>query len=402
MERDTTRLGASEILADFVIPADVVRTLKLDAVLRTRGVTVPAEPVQIDFFAEAPCDRTLTAPVLDASAGGLIAGLAKKVTRPVPLFVLDTGWPDPLTADRSRTLISQMVSTVRSALGVPFTAPPPTAFQPPSSSHCQRIARALEEFEQLDPNRAVPVIYVPLSREQGAESLLHELLFTGELLNRSQLPRPNRPRLPIPADVLRDARAFATSRLQTIPPKITGRVTTTEKAIVESLIHVATARSILEGGAFVVSESWVLSQNVLAYAAPLDLTGLVVTAAGNFGVNIVDDRVDFARRALTSAEFVTVLNTTPDGAPVCGSSTVAGQQLQQMAVVGFNGDVVDGSATSFATPRVAWLIALAEASRTTAVNTESWAAEFRRRLLGLRPSATNPWLEPQRILSLWK
>jgi hypothetical protein len=318
------------------------------------------------------------------------------------VFVADTGWPSAAHARTSIEYLNGMLADVRRALGIPFTPLALPDFKGPTSNHCVRVSDALAELQAMDIRAAVPVVYVPLSREQGAESLLRELIFTADVLSRVGLPSAGGASIVVPADVIAAARDFANSRITKIPPAITGRVSTTEKAIVEGIVHVATAAALLRKSTFVLSASWTLNQGVLQYAAPLEINGLVVVAAGNFGLNVIGDRVDFARRAASSAEFVTVLNMADTGELVCNSSNVGASSLDKIAAVGFSGDVIDGSATSFATPRVAWLLALAEASRSLDVASGLWAAEFRSRLIGSRRAKDLLLTDPAALLSLWQ
>lgn len=91
----------------------------------------------------------------------------------------------------------------------------------------------------------------------------------------------------------------------------------------------------------------------------MDISERCVAAAGNDGKDIFQqtNRVFFASRSIGFMDTIVVLNGGPGGR-LGNSSCMSATRLEAAYTVTFDGRVGQSSGTSFAAPRVAWLLAL--------------------------------------------
>jgi hypothetical protein len=331
--------------------------------------------------------------------------LANTPRRQVYLFVLDSGWPTAKEYDFSRRETLKMFDSVRQAWKLPAkkrgTGLPP--FTDPSNKHCQEVMTALSAFQNLDlTTHRVPIIYFPVTLEQDSKPVLQELL---ELAYVKDKMGPGIGDSPPPRDVLRDALGYAQDVLKTLPkdacvPKTNGvcsRQVHTNKAILEALwilgdaiTETSSARPV-----YFINESWTVANDSLNPRVPGRPHGIAVVAAGNNGttVNSDSDGVDFARQCFPARVVLAVLYVTAGKGLQCKSSKVKEEKtvLANTMATAFDGSIPDNCGTSFASPRVAWLLALAEAYRTYEIDRTQWASDVQRRLVSTRSSA--PGLE---------
>ena len=191
-----------------------------------------------------------------------------------------------------------------------------------------------------------------------------------------------------------------------IPEFITGEITETDKAVLESTVILAAEAARLENTFHIVNESWVVATDIIRYDQPSNPMGIIVAAAGNDSININLKEVDFAHRSSTGGSFLAVMNVDRNGDPTCSSSLIDLSVLDTSSAIGFSGAIAGRSATSYAAPRVSWLLAAAEAVRPKPVEAGLWPGQVQARIKGTRSAITPASLrvllgDPVKLASLW-
>jgi hypothetical protein len=269
------------------------------------------------------------------------------------------------------------------------------------------VRRALQEFEGLDPNHHVKVVYIPLTQEQGAQDLLDILLVTSYLL----MYQAEHPGAPIEKKVLQTAKQNADGVVGSLQKTWVGESINTDKALLDAVLWVGTAWADLKQTGFVVNESWTVPHNqyFVNYIEPPE--GIVTAAVGNLGQNINSARseVDFSQRCSTTLDTLAVMNLRPQDGSLCCSSMIDEQNVPTAMAAGFDGEVSGTDCaslcgTSFAAPRVAWIIAAGESLRSSAFDSSRWGLNVRSRIFSARQSGVQgfqaTWLDTVRYLSL--
>lgn len=381
---DTRRRGSNGITFDLPLPANLLRDKSIVALVKEPFASLPSEPLRVKFETQE-CSTPNPGPVLSQQQRGELEKVLKGAKRTVPLYIVDTGWPSAPAQKESWEHLRSLLHIVREHFGL--AAPPPLslpAFVEPRVDHCTRIDRALEEFRTINRER-VRVVYVPMSKEQGAAALLREMIEVADTVRRI-VSKFRRDQLPatVPPDILNNAKRFAADVITRVPDSITGEITETDKAVLESTIILAAEAARLEKTFHVVNESWVVATDVIRYEQPSNPMGLIVTAAGNDEVNINLKEVDFAHRSSAGWPFVAVMNVDKNGDRTCGSSFIDLSVLETSSAISFSGTIAGRSATSYAAPRVSWLLAAAEAVRPQPVEPGVWPGQVQLRIKGTR------------------
>jgi hypothetical protein len=339
----------------------------------------------------------------------------------VPLLVLDSGWPDESAFRESKRELRDLMSLARAAWGIPpYRSPNDTvSFRKPHYPHVVKVAAAVQELISTVAPGAVDVMYVPLSRDQGATSILRELLVLSQLLeekkaavlghsfcglNRSDpasIPRCAA-QLQLDPNASHAAEVFADSILDLLPDSFppSAIVNRVPAELLTNTTLLSAAWDVLDASVYdlsrpggFISLSWITDplsgwsfNNTVGSNAVF-----VVAAAGNDReiVDGTDTWVDLAGRSVMSRYLLAVLNVTVSGDTTCGSSFVDAGQLAQTNVVGYDGLLADGSCgTSFATPRVAWLLATGEALQTSPRSASTWVGHLLSRIESGRTGTT--------------
>ncbi len=345
--------------------------------------------------------------------GDELAAVRRALSQPIQrhpvLFVLDTGWPDESTYGDSHLALRKIFASVRQGYeGVPDSLPPSdppfVALPRGDASHALLIEHALAPLVKLgEDSKAVTVVYVPLSKLQNSEPYLVELLTLFEIIGNAQSKHVTPDQYRVAQDAAREVIA------STVPQNINGASLNTEEDILIALWTVAgKAFTEQEDNAFFVNESWTALPNTPLEGHPGQPRGLAVVAAGNVDHAMFDvspNNVDFAEKAVTSMNVLSVMNveSVALGDLSCGSSTVSPDNLQVTQVVGYDGDVGPSDkvesgvrqeicGTSFAAPRVAWMLALDEATRQKHIgDNRSWIVGLHQKLMGVHKTDERPW-----------
>jgi len=353
------------------------------------GARVSSEGPFDLFFDSAVAGPLPAAPAPTAEEHDAIVSAIGRVRRSATLYVLDTGWPDQAARDSSIARIVDLVNVVRRVRGFPGSVAPPVRYEPhdpftaPANRHVIDVQEALRPFVDMDGGRIVRVVYVPMTREQGADSVLVHLVHTYLMLRHSRFVGSIRT-TPDDADSLRAIAARNVAVLQDGASR-EYEVFRSAHEILNAVWTVAEYAAEHAGRYYMISTSWLVSgKGILLPAVPGNPAGLLVAGTGNRRERVIDDRIDLAMRARTRAEFLAVMNM-PENSVACRSGTMETTPLRHAAVVGYDGRLADGRcATSYATPRVAWLLSLDQAMERSDPAHSTWSLSIHERLLGMR------------------
>jgi hypothetical protein len=333
--------------------------------------------------------------------------LATNAQREVLVFILDTGWPDATSyADSKRTLHELVRFTQQQFFGRELAKIPDSKpFVEPSNAHCKYVSRALAELRKLDSKDHIKIIYVPLTKEQNAAPLLTELLQTEYVRGATKYSEKQ---LKVPKDLLKRSRAAAENTVRTsYPDKWNGNEIDTDKSILDAILDLGNSYAKEKNTVFFVNESWTVPHDEYHVYYPTTLYGVVLAAAGNAGINITAAQLDFADRSTSHKDTLAVMNLRPGLARLpCNSSYISEKVVDKAMAVAFDGEVVGTTicGTSFAAPRIAWILAADEAVRKAALDPTTWEADLDERLKKARdPNATKfdkLWFDPVVFLKL--
>jgi hypothetical protein len=360
-------------------------------------LTVSKYPMPVKLAEDSKCDTepsTLDHPTLTPDQAAQIIGLLKRGSQRAPVvFILDTGWPSLTAYQESVIVLNGILDDVwRREFGRPFSASPPqNKLLPANNGHCRCIERALKELRALDQglarDRRVRVVYVPLTREQGAESALTDLLQTRILLDRQSAEK-----VVIDDKIVNGSRKEAGAWVKkAFPEKWTGSEVVTEKSILDAVLMIGQAFAKISGTVFFANESWTVrhpdygGQYYVEYQTPE--YGMVTAATGNDGST---NLLDFAQRSPSAKDTMAVLNISRAGVDRT-STRMEQENIDASMAAGFDGYVTnDVFGTSFSAPRIAWFLAAGEAVRAKPVNLGQWAIGLQEILKKLRdPVATD-------------
>lgn len=311
--------------------------------------------------------------------------LADHVNRSATLFILDTGWPDKTAYDESLSALEGVLQVVWKNY---FHLNHPKLrrirkLPSPNQLHCKCIERSLSEFRALDPKRQIKVVYVPMTREQGAAPVLTDILETAYLLQQVSTSNAT-----INRSIVAAARAQAASVVaKHFPDKWVGDEVETDKSIMEGILLVGNKYAEVEQSLIFVNESWTVNHEQYFVNFPSPLDGNVVAATGNADENVNIPLRDFAQRSLQNRDTIAVLNMQ-QSALICHSSRIDKRDLDTSLAIGFDGQVtvtMDVCGTSFSAPRVGWILAAGEVVSTN-VDPHRWGNDLHDCLLKLRPS----------------
>jgi len=311
-------------------------------------------------------ERNLISQLLYASA-----------TRSVYLFIQDTGWPSESAYKSSYKHLFHIMDEAWSQ-GLKRQSPYPrtiSTFQLPTNHHCIDIEASLKEFTSLDTNDRINIIYLPLTKEQGASQLLTELFQLYYLINQtSDVIALNE----LSQDQIAQAKKNASATVKSLPDRWSGNQIQTDVAAICAPLELSFWLGKKNHQFSFFNQSWTTPYRKIKVNFPSPLYGVVVAAVGNESTNynIFDDNhlPDFAERCQGYPDTIGVLNVHRNIQLDPSSSDVRGIFADQAFVAGFDGTVVPGiNGTSFAAPRVAWLLAAHEVLRSKHYSSIEWA-----------------------------
>jgi hypothetical protein len=402
------RPASQSTFVEFPVPESVARTMLADLGF-AKSASAFNFPMQITLGERASLQSPAPAAdhlvLTDAQREALQAALAHEAQRSVLVFVLDTGYPDSTSYATSKLQLRQLVQFVQTQI---FGKTLPSAdvskpFSDPSNHHCKDVARALAELRQLDPGGKIKIVYVPLTKEQNSDGILIDLLQTEWLRNYINYSDAKHP---LSSDVRRRSKNAATDTVRhSFPDKWSGITVETDKSVLDAILDLGDFWARKNNTVFFVSESWTVPHGQYHVYYPSPLSGVVLSAVGNSGENITTNQREFADRSADHKDTIAILNLRPGQGLLCGSSFIDPRDVDSAMAVGFDGEILGDTlcGTSFAAPRIAWFLALDEATRKTALDPNRWELILGNRLLKARdPQASGfnkLWFDPTIFLT---
>jgi hypothetical protein len=382
------QFAPSETLA-FSLPILSAKELADSKEFPQNAVTVSAYSLPVKLADDTLCDTEL--PIRDhktlsaAQKSVLAQTLATQTKRTAVVFILDTGWPSLASYQDSRSALYQILTAIwQSKFGRAFaTAPPMTSIPAAGNDHCRCIDRALKELQTLAPAPAMPpvkLIYIPLTREQGANTILADLLQTSSLLQQLQSGAGQFDQATIDAS-RKAAEELVSTRF---PAAWTSEQIVTDKSLLDAVLWIGRAYSQLNNTLFIANESWTVSTDgpyYVQYQAPQ--YGIVTAATGN---DPNAKLMDFAQRSTSALDTMAIFSLNKVGVVEPQSTMPVSNNLDLSIAAGFDGYVTDDIwGTSFAAPRVAWFLAAGEAVRIAPLDPNSWAGRLKTQIWNFHP-----------------
>ena len=224
------------------------------------------------------------------------------------------------------------------------------------------------------------IIYIPLTREQGASTILIDLLETSDLLQRLDSGTAS-----LQSNSISAARKWSTSLVQShFPKKWSGEEVLTDKSVLDAVLLIGQAYASLSKTVFFANESWTVPHTgkyYVLYQTPE--YGVVTSATGNDGTTKL---WDFAQRAPSNKDTMAIVNMNVLGV-VPQSTRIQEGDIDVAMAAGFDGMVTDDvSGTSFSAPRIAWFLAAGETVRSAPLNLDHWGVNLFEQLHGMRSS----------------
>lgn len=390
--------ATSYLLDVWLSPAVADRLWAFRPFAALRGLRYASAPLDVEFDQAGPGTPYSLNQGVKAR---LAAILSAQPRRQVDLLILDSGWPTAANRAAAYAWFNKMTAAASKAIGLNPAAPlqPSAPFTDAQIGHSTSIDKSLAPFREIDTFASVREIYLPLTNDQGSRTMLVELIRLAEIARYTD----DRDAGPAPA-TLRRADQTAKRIVDQLPPVTRGSELRTDKAVVEALLVVLELAGTSLDRYFVLNESWTARTPVNQFASISNTRVFTVAAAGNKSIlNVFSNDVEFARRSLTQMDTLAVVNMNEAGSLQCESSradTPNGDPL----IAGFDGRIDSNSCgTSFAAPRVAWVLAAAEAYRTEVLYTpaawQSWLSSKVRKSRGPRGSPLEYHFDPAKVIS---
>lgn len=345
--------------------------------------TVESAPITISFQAAAAASSNgdLLSPADAQIVRKALSDVPKQ--RPV-LLVLDDSWPTDESFRKSRDFFEEALAKVRtkykfrdaefsarlrSAVGATWTSTKPIG-----QRHSQSIEASLASLRALEPEEGrVRVIYLPLfAREFGAIEIFDSLIVANQVIDVRKGQFDDW----IPDSTVKSARALASKVTTRIASLRDFDAKSSDVAIVQAVLAFCDYYSRATLSSCSVSMSWTTPDFWFPVRVPASNYGLFVAAAGNEGggANTLYTlkRQLAARSATPPGDILAVMNVDARGEPTCESTTF-GMSMSGIFGVSFSGFVDEATCgTSFAAPRVAWLLSAREAMRPAPQDTLKW------------------------------
>lgn len=373
---DASQSGVIEVhltLTDALAYFDKLSTLGIPKAARLYDRTLDIT------LAAGECPGPEPQTVLSNDQKARIAKALLRATQGRQVFVVvaDTGYPSEDAYSQSRQFafdaIASMMKKYRLGPLPDGASNPADAFVCPLNQHVVEVSHALREFESLDSTH-VKVVYFPLTKEQHSEGLLNALLRFRYLFDLTQGAIGKKIAPPTITTLEQQQHADKENRrvLDGLPPEWPAfqKQLRTDKSVLDAWLLLMQLYAQEHQTAFFLSTSWTMNHAEPTVDVPNPLRGAVVAATGNANEDIggnVQPGIDFAQRSVSAKDTVAVMNFTNSGDPDCNSGLINSSYRTSAFAVGYLGRLFGtdcaGSATSYATPRVAWLLAAAEAVR---------------------------------------
>jgi len=353
------------------------------------------QPITLKF-AEGPAAEKPGSVQDDAK---FLASLVKRKNpkQDIIVFILDDSWPSQAAFESSRAFLVAALDQISTANHLPAPAWPAeirsgsakTDFPlqtPGRHSHAALIESALAPFTSLTSK--VHVVYLPLFTEQKWSTEIWQELADIAMLAKNM--HGSLGQMKPPDDLVQESRKTAVDLIKVVPNKAVDDVGSAQQAPLTVLNRIAQLYANSTGTPYFISMSWTVEKYILEFGPDADTLGLLLAAAGNDGKDVIANAIYMAYRAKAfPGDVLAVMNTDGFGDVHCGSSSlpVSGAgPFYGLAYDGAIGGITPACATSFSTPRVAWLLALRQAYNAPIVSADraNWFALYRSTLLNLQ------------------
>ena len=305
-----------------------------------------------------------------ASAADITQPLAERLRQPgrsSRLYVLDNGWPT--SAERARAF-AWLGEALRPGLPNVVVVPPGCGAinaVGQGERHPSQIAAALDPFEGIDPMNRVDVIYLPMTNMQCGSDVFLKTLIAWSYHHR------------YPSAGTDEAQKIASDVVERIHITDTTSMSFhSDRIVLDSYLELLDEVHLNGPSGYFLNGSWYVEEQLIkSYGNPR--RGFIVAAVGNRGDwPVFKNRVEFAGRALDDERVLAVTCQSSLTPVKCHPSdtSVAPEAAATVLLLRFDGLVGNDCGTSFACPRIAWLLAAADATRLSAP--PSWSAWVRR------------------------
>ncbi len=311
---------------------------------------------------------------------------------PADLVIVDSGWPDANEAKRSIERLGRWLSEARAHMGLATinlalsgSWVDPECKVPDAVCHAGFVRSSLGAA--LADHR-VEVTYLPLSAGEESRDLLAALLSTAYLIREFRVTGA------MPSSKLEStSKAAASSVLEGVPSAPRSPEMDSDRAILASLIDVLDFLGTKNQRNYIVNYSWTVRNPRLRTQREESRHVFVVTAAGNVSSvrPFEEPGIEFVVRAALSNDTLAVFSSDELGGvrADCSTSLSEAQAKSALTVV-FPGELGQVCGTSFAAPRVAWLLALAERLRVKPVPPVDWPSWMGDVVRSARNDASRP------------
>jgi len=400
------RRASQSMVIEYPVPEAQAREWKADPTFVGEILNFPLRARLADAdTTTGSAYRVLTEPQAKS-----VSDTLAKAKRDAYLVIADSGWPGNDEYKYSVELFTRAINVVR-ADRLNLTDPislglPANLSAEPQNKHSVAIRDALRELEALDTADRIKVIYMPLTREQGAAPLLEALIATAYLVDL----RIARPSIIKPGQTEIDQAAkFAKAVVDQVPsvwPEKQRQVRT-DKAVLQSAMRVLNwfAEEKATDVSFFLNESWTVKHDEYYVAFPAPMRGAVLAATGNDNEQVHVDLWEFSQRCIGNTDTIAIMNYDANG-PICKTGLIDAAGVDDALAVGFDGRVsaasCDGGGTSISTPRVGWLLAVGEAVRVKRFNPKRWGLDALKALKAVRSEVSLKGLlfDPVKFLDL--
>jgi hypothetical protein len=389
------RRGARVTIVSATMSRSELLSRKDTSLFSSKHLRVMGDNVEL-YMTPASCGSTsVTSTFLDKQLRADIATvLATPTKQPAYLFVVDTGWPTEADYKNAISVIEPLLNTLRSESGLtPYVRSSPYQYQPlVTNTHAARVAAALNELQSLDSQRRVKIIFMPLALDQGDIDFFKNLFETWAAYSWTHSLDALTPagRQLDTAVLQESASEYAKGVLDDMRKFGKGTTMYTNGAVLDATYMVADALAAKARGHYFLNESWSLLGSLVRISNTRRVRGMTIAAPRDIRQDFIAKEDEFALECLTSDNYLAVMNISSAGAEQCYTSVVDPARVPDLRLVGFDGNIEGSSGTSFAAPRVAWLMALRETARPPD-NTSYWATDTIRAVRASRAASGPDW-----------
>jgi len=328
------------------------------------------------------------------------------------LLILDDGWPGAEESKESYRFFEQAINSRRERYKLPRISLGQPNDLPQYTNHAAEIDAAIRPLRMTDHGERVHVLYVPIILNDATKSFCFELLKAGWLIRRGETQRLlGKPHgltlLESSATIfaerelaewearLKEARAAGeVCQPSSVVPAMShsGDCFHTDGFLINTIYLLAHFMAEKEKTLFIVNQSWTVNADTIELSPTGD--SLTVSATGDDALDVIGFKVDFAKRCVDDDAYLAVMFVDDNFQPDCGSGTI-GTPLQKIAfsarAVAYDGEISNGlCGTSFASPRVAWLVA-AKANPGHGEFPPDWRTRIQKMVQDSRYGGTDLW-----------